>query len=460
VRTPLNAIINYLEIALEGPLDQETRDNLARSHTASKSLIYVINDLLDLTRTEGGHDLVREEILDLRKTIHEATDVFKADAERKKISFEIVELSDLPALVKGDPARLRQVISNITANAIAYTVEGGVRIEVWACDFDNEKCTVGIAVDDTGVGMTATDLDTLFQELEQVRTEEEDMEQSGKGQDPNAPIHAFPKVPSQKMLGLGLAVVARSIWNMNGQLRLKSKEGDGSRFTICVPLLLQNTAEEGGSKSMDPIIPPPAGLGELTLSHPPSVTKRRSSDGSQGSAGSRRSEIERIAHAISSPPLPEEPASQVPPTGCAGPPSPTRPQTATTPAPDRSEVDPELASGNVALMGPAKVPDDGVALAATSSISASPQSSPLEAKQAPSPGPNPAPSKFTVLVAEDDPINSKIIKKRLEKMGHDVVLTVNGEECLEKFSEAGEEYDVVLMDMQACCPSPFSRWVY
>lgn len=54
VRTPLNAIINYLEIALEGSLDKETRENLARSHSASKSLIYVINDLLDLTKTEEG----------------------------------------------------------------------------------------------------------------------------------------------------------------------------------------------------------------------------------------------------------------------------------------------------------------------------------------------------------------------------------------------------------------------
>jgi len=443
VRTPLNAIINYLEIALVCPLDQETRDNLDRSHTASKSLIYVINDLLDLTRTEEGHDLVREEILDLRKTIREATDVFKADAERKKISFEIVELSGLPALVKGDPARLRQVISNITANAIAYTAEGGVRIEVWAYDFDDEKCMVGIAVDDTGVGMSAADLDTLFRELEQVHTEEEDMEQSS-----GAPIHAFPKVPGQGMLGLGLAVVARSIWNMNGQLRLKSKEGCGSRFTICVPLL-HNTAEKEGSKIMEPlaesIIPPSASPGELTLSRTPSITKRRSSGGSQESANSKRSEIGGVVHAISSPPLP---ASQVPPTSFARPPitdysSPTGQQTTTAPAPEGSEVDPELASGNVA---PAKIPDDGVALAAASSISQSP---PPEAKQAPSPEPKPAtPSKFTVLVAEDDPINSKIMKKRLEKMGHDVVLTVNGEECLEKFSEAGEEYDIVLMDIQ------------
>ena len=91
VRTPLNAIINYLEIALEGALDQETRDNLSKSHSASKSLIYVINDLLDLTNTEEGQALIKDEVFDLLATIREATDSFKGDAKRKGLAYEIVE---------------------------------------------------------------------------------------------------------------------------------------------------------------------------------------------------------------------------------------------------------------------------------------------------------------------------------------------------------------------------------
>jgi light-regulated signal transduction histidine kinase (bacteriophytochrome) len=87
VRTPLNAIINYLEIALEGALDQETRDNLAKSHSASKSLIYVINDLLDLTKTEEGQELIKDEIFDLCETVREATEVFRGDAKRKVLLF-------------------------------------------------------------------------------------------------------------------------------------------------------------------------------------------------------------------------------------------------------------------------------------------------------------------------------------------------------------------------------------
>lgn len=89
VRTPLNAIINYLEIALEGALDQETRDNLAKSHSASKSLIYVINDLLDLTKIEEGQDLIKDEVFDLPETIREATDSFKGDAKRKGLDYKV-----------------------------------------------------------------------------------------------------------------------------------------------------------------------------------------------------------------------------------------------------------------------------------------------------------------------------------------------------------------------------------
>ena len=101
VRTPLNAIINYLEIALEGTLDNETRENLSKSHSASKSLIYVINDLLDLTKTEEGQELVKEDVFDLPATVREATDMFKGDAKRKNLQYIVMEMEGVPQLVLG-----------------------------------------------------------------------------------------------------------------------------------------------------------------------------------------------------------------------------------------------------------------------------------------------------------------------------------------------------------------------
>lgn len=147
---------------MEGPLDEETRENLARSHSASKSLIYVINDLLDLTRTEEGRELAKGEILDLSACIREATDPFQVEAERRSIDYEIIEHTGLPALVHGDFRRIRQAISNLTANALRHTVQGSIKVEAYVSEVQESRVIVEIAVQDTGCGMSANLLGMLF----------------------------------------------------------------------------------------------------------------------------------------------------------------------------------------------------------------------------------------------------------------------------------------------------------
>lgn len=225
VRTPLNAIINYLEIALEGSLDHETRDNLARSHSASKSLIYVINDLLDLTKTEEGNDLIKDEIFDLSACIKEAAEPFRKDAKRKGIGYEVIDHPGLPKLVHGDQRRVRQAVTNLTANAVEHTTEGFVRVECYTSWTEGQKVRVEILVEDTGCGMSNAKLDALFRDLEQVTDADEELSDEGPVMSEDKP----------KTLGLGLAVVARIVRTMHGQLRLKSEDGKGSRFVIQLP---------------------------------------------------------------------------------------------------------------------------------------------------------------------------------------------------------------------------------
>ncbi len=174
VRTPLNAIINYLEIALEGSLDQETRANLAKSYSASKSLIYVINDLLDLTKTEEGQDLVTDEIFDFPACIREETEPFKSDAKRKGIGYEVIEHPGLPQYVYCDQRRVRQAVANVTANAVQNTTEGFVRTELYVAEIMDKRVLVEISVEDTGKGMSNAQLDALFRDLEQVTTDVDD----------------------------------------------------------------------------------------------------------------------------------------------------------------------------------------------------------------------------------------------------------------------------------------------
>ena len=499
VRTPLNAIINYLEIALEGAIDQETRDNLSRSHSASKSLIYVINDLLDLTKTEEGHNLIKDEVFDLPATVKEATDQFTGDAKRKQIGYAVVEHPGVPRLVLGDQRRVRQAISNVTANAIQHTSNGAVKVELWVAKSLEHRVDIDIVVQDTGAGMSAEKLDLLFNDLEQVQTESDEGLQEKLVGNTKA-IEG--KEDSRRTLGLGLALVARIVRNMNGQLRLKSEEGKGSRFVIQLgfdlPKAKNKTALIADVNQAD-VVTPPVETGEIMLvtksaQKPPPETpkeiRHRKSAESIRSVGSMksfksgesaRSDVDRLIEAIQEPlavgtGLPGEGEHEGRPeshgTGrrqCSS--SLRRPVSGMTLAHSThlslpKSSDQTLQRGESS--GIAKVPDSKTPirpirmLGETSMGSLRSEHPARESKlMARTPSrvlldiPNeklrvepPNAERLQVLVAEDDPVNSKIIKKRLEKAGHEVYLTVNGEECSSTYGEWPAFFDVVLMDMQ------------
>lgn len=534
VRTPLNAIINYLEIALEGDLDQETRDNLAKSHSASKSLIYVINDLLDLTKTENGLDLVKDEIFDFPSTVREATEIFKGDAKKKGIDFNLIQHPCIPTLVQGDQRKVRQAVLNLTANAMQHTIVGSVHVELSLAERDGNQVAIDIVVQDTGTGMSDERLDALFRDLEQVSTDddlfgthetESESETEGKG------VVAKRK----RTLGLGLAVVARIVRNMDGQLRLKSELGHGSRFVIQLPFQLPEQPEEGtetasgksepNSYMLERVESLPRPEGELMLvdkasSHrsdgimPRTIDEAMSISSyksvSSGKSGrSNKSDVDRMIDAISNPHLVDEKQRRqnekifhersnskesghsrrsVQSVGHG--------MMARTQSYDETQVDrnklwrsksQSFATVPEALRTLPVSPNDGCAVIADERMPLKaikmPEEpgagSPAVVPNGPGQPPHPHHVEFnipegfkekaqshagdlhhldyptaesaehlSVLVAEDDPINSRIIKKRLEKAGHDVYLTVNGEECASAYAEKEAFFDVVLMDMQ------------
>lgn len=225
VRTPLNHIINYLEMALEGQLDDDTRESLVRSHSASRSLVHVVNDLLDLTRAQTGQQLFLQDPLDLGATIDDAVAIHRFEALRKGIGFEIVENPlGTPQTLLGDRGKIRQIVANVTANAVKHTHEGSVNVE-WGelpkmVDDSQQESSldtikIGIAITDTGDGIPEEQLETMFRTFEQVDEAAEDELNKGAGS-----------------LGLGLAVVARIVSHLGGQLRVESKVGQGSKFTF------------------------------------------------------------------------------------------------------------------------------------------------------------------------------------------------------------------------------------
>ncbi|SCO86979.1 related to phytochrome [Fusarium oxysporum] len=505
VRTPLNAIINYLEIALEGSLDQETRDNLARSHSASKSLIYVINDLLDLTKTEEGQNLVKDEVFDLASCIREATGPFLNDAKRKGIHYTVVQHPGLPRFVHGDERRIRQALSNVTANAVAHTHSGHVKVEVFVSEVKDRQAVVDFVIEDSGIGMSASQLDTLFRDLEQVSSEEAPM--SG------TKLEEMPR--EMRTLGLGLAVVARIVRNMDGQLRLKSEVGQGSRFVVQLPFLLSNecpssqgnenvptsgstnkstnSADSANTATSAPLSLTAAPEGEITLVDRVSsmtsaveggdASMKQGSRASQrsmsscGSHGSHQSDADRLIDAISTPlSLNDKEGGEYPLPGSVnsggGSMRPTSrgaiSLSGRSVSPPRSPVatKPHSEPGSAGVVDSktpiraVKIPDE------YSDMPQRPQPSEhsrvlFEMKGNDRPVTKAATESVTsggtqmtetqhleVLVAEDDPINMKILRKRLERVGHGVHHTVNGEDCAAAYRERSKEFDVVLMDMQ------------
>ncbi|KAJ0418646.1 hypothetical protein BJY00DRAFT_287491 [Aspergillus carlsbadensis] len=421
VRTPLNAIVNYLEIALEGALDGETRDHLSKSYSASKSLIYVINDLLDLTNVEKGQSLIKDEPFDMQTTFNEATGMFESEAKRKGLNFTVLAHPGIPDTVIGDQRRVRQSISNLISNAMQYTSAGGVTVEMWRAPEEDEpgKATVNIAVLDTGQGISPATLDQLFHELEQVSGEDESNYYAGSGS--NSPRRGAPSTPEKNVLGLGLALVARIVRNMHGQLTVRSDEGTGSRFQIS----LQFPVPEG-TETKSPT------LAHLPIRTKESVTDFHSKEDvilvDNTSTTSKRSSQESLVPQSDNAAMTQQIPRSVPDNAVedgandAEVPAPQEPDESAQTKISTEQVPPRQADA--------------------------PASSDPPSQAAPGPTSEPEGQQLRVLVAEDDPINAKIVQKRLGKLGYNVHWTVNGEECATAYCENPTAWDVVLMDIQ------------
>ncbi|KLU92175.1 phytochrome-1 [Magnaporthiopsis poae ATCC 64411] len=512
VRTPLNAIINYLEIAMEGSLDQETRDNLAKSHSASKSLIYVINDLLDLTKAEEGQELIKDEIFDLAACIREATQPFVSDAKRKNIGYEVTEHPGLPRAVYGDQGKVRQAVANVTANAMQHTTEGSIKIEAYVAEILQSRVRVEIVVEDTGSGMGTAQLDALFRELEQVSA---DLDHAAA---PSSGDASGPGIKPPRTLGLGLAVVARIVRNMDGQLRLKSDPGKGSRFVIQLPFDLPlDDSPESHDGASSVALHSAAGStvsatgttrldGEVTLVDSASGTMAsavgtlspkkgaedaasivsRNSANSKGSGQSAISDADRLIDAIQLPlavGAPESkragsqrhnskgpyyhpsakissPARSISPvtsrhsgsiSRVSPPASPRRPEGSG----ESGGTGMQFVTDSKTPLKPVKIPDNdeyrnkpeapqvGQSSRVLFELPETPRSSTAGDLAS-----EPTSGGLQVLCAEDDPINMKLLRKRLEKAGHAVFHTVNGADCASVYKEKPGQYDVVLMDMQ------------
>ncbi|KAH9950617.1 hypothetical protein B0H21DRAFT_686389 [Amylocystis lapponica] len=410
VRTPLNHIINYLELALNGHLDGETRENLSQSHAASKSLLFTINDLLDLTRLESGNETSFSEVFDLHRAICDATLLYRNEAARRGLGFRL-DLAGCPKFVIGDTRKIRTVVANLTANALKYTAQGSILIECHAFEetAGPDNVAVEIVVSDTGCGISVERLESIFREFEQVESSA-----------PRTP-------PVQQGLGLGLAVVARIVEQLGGQLRVDSRINEGSRFSFLIPFAISADNSSRSSQS--------------TGSSSRSSLDFRSRSSSNGS---RNGEIEKLVEALKSNHMEDE--LDLPRSGSSH----VRPESTSVSPGSRARRLIEQKSSNAELDGVMK-PTKGDGSDRDSTGSRSPKMPKGKSIRKPSPrarvDPSDTPDSLRVLIVEDNDINRTILAKRLSLDGHDVVNSTNGQEGVERM-ESDWDFDCILMDIQ------------
>jgi len=213
IRTPLNGVMGMVDLALQTDLAPEPRDFL---HTASESaatLLSVINDILDFSKIEAGKLELEELSVDLRELTESSVKAFALRAHKKKLELLCEVAPECPALIHGDPMRLRQILFNLLGNAIKFTMTGEIVLRVAAPA--ESPGLLQFSVSDTGIGIPADKQRSIFEAFSQADS---------------STTRRFGGT------GLGLAICHRLVGLMQGRLWLESFPGGGTTFHFTIPL--------------------------------------------------------------------------------------------------------------------------------------------------------------------------------------------------------------------------------
>ncbi len=218
IRTPMNGIIGLTGLLLSTDLDERQLQYAEGVESAGESLLAIINDILDFSKIEAGKLEVDECDFDLVQVIEEAVGLVAMSAHRKGLELICLPALDLPSDVRGDPAHLRQILLNLTANAAKFTAHGEVIVRASLEAELDSSVIVRFDVIDTGIGIAEAARSRLFEPFSQA--------------DPST-------TRKYGGTGLGLAICRRLVDAMGGELGLESTMGAGSNFWFTVPLRRQ-----------------------------------------------------------------------------------------------------------------------------------------------------------------------------------------------------------------------------
>ncbi|MFT3946195.1 MAG: response regulator [Agriterribacter sp.] len=214
IRTPLNAILGYTNILQRKDLDEVSKQQVQIIQRSGENLLAIVNDVLDLSKIEAGMMRIESAPFSMRGLIHSVETMLSPKAAEKQLQLITTVSNDVPDELEGDATRLTQVLINLIGNAIKFTEQGSISIEINNLGINGNIIQTGITVTDTGIGIAKEKLDLIFERFQQA---EDAVTRKYGG------------------TGLGLSIVSELVLLQKGTISAGSEPGKGTAFHISIP---------------------------------------------------------------------------------------------------------------------------------------------------------------------------------------------------------------------------------
>ncbi|MEZ5042358.1 MAG: ATP-binding protein [Saprospiraceae bacterium] len=228
IRTPMNGVIGMAELLNRLPLSKEAYQYVESIKTSGNNLLEIINDILDLSKIEAARMDIEAQPFAIREVLDQLVDLFSPRIEQKGLTLTWEVSPEIPAVLVGDIARIRQIYTNLLGNAVKFTESGSIHLELKCLGRKGNQIFTQLNVKDTGIGIPNNRLKSLF-----------------------IPFSQLDASISRKYggTGLGLAISLRLAKLMGGDITVKSKEGEGAVFSVNLPLASSTLSLEAWKRS-------------------------------------------------------------------------------------------------------------------------------------------------------------------------------------------------------------------
>ena len=400
VRTPLNGILGLANLLLDDELTPAQRNHIHAIRQSGQTLAALVDEVLDFSRIEAGHIDLTQEDSSPRDIVREVSELLAIRAHAKGLGLAAFVAAEVPQAVRQDGGRLRQILTNLVANAVKFTEKGSVTIICgWKHEGRSRTGELIMEVRDTGAGIAPGDQQRIFAEFEQSGT----AVAGGSG--------------------LGLAIVQRIVAAMGGSIRLESAPGAGSVFVVCLPCKVAKPA----AKRENPL----AGM-KIAIELPQAgerdcLVKTCRSLGAKVVAAPHEADI--LLAGLDGGAPDASPGKAIALLSLTDRPDPSSIRACGFSGYLTRPVRSESLVARIAALKTMDVP--------AMPVSASDEDRLPRAKHA-----------LKVLLAEDDPVSAMLMVATLQRMGHEVLHVSDGRSALEKLTADTKNFDAALLDIQ------------